>query len=73
MKNKLLAERLLMRFLRGAISGAVSSMTVILPFSVDATTTWNDVFMWLNLLVIAGLIGFISGGLLAIDLYIRNK
>jgi hypothetical protein len=56
------------RFLRGLAAGAVSAMIIIVPSS---TTSWLDLRAWLMALVIAGLFGGITGGLLAIEKYLR--
>lgn len=53
-----------MRFIRGAVASAVSTMVVIAPVGI---TTFHNLQPWLLSLGVAGLIGFITGGLQAID------
>lgn len=62
-------KRILFRFLRGAIAGAVSTMAVIIP----AVNGWEELSIWLSTLALAGIVGAITGGLLALDKWIRNK
>lgn len=64
-----LNKSLVQRFLRGAVAGAVSTMIVVAPNSI---LSWSDVTGWLMTLAIAGVIGAISGGLMALDKYIRS-
>ena len=61
-------KSLALRFLRGAIAGAVSTMVVMTPSIIKE---WRDIMVWLSALAIAGIVGAISGGLLAVDKYIR--
>jgi hypothetical protein len=66
---KSLAYRVFLRFLRGFMAGAISSMVLVVSYS---GSDWGEVKSWLSLLVIAGVSGGISGGLLAIDKAIRK-
>jgi len=65
-----LGQAVLYRFLRGALSGAVASMATLAVFSGG---TIKDVQSWLAVLAIAGATGAISGGILALDKYRRDK
>ena len=63
-----------MRFLRGALSGALSTMVVVVgtvSYSVGVTT-FLDVKNLLVALTVAGMIGAISGGILGFDKYYRS-
>jgi hypothetical protein len=53
------------RFLRGGIAGAVAAMLMI-PTPVD-----GDIHDWILELGVAGLVGLITGGLMAIDKVVR--
>ncbi len=65
-----LTKGIIMRFIRGLVSGAVSAMILIAPMGVSS---WGDVYGWLNSLAMAGLLGAISGALLAVDKYLRAE
>lgn len=69
MENFDLNKSLVKRFLRGAVAGAISTMIIVAPNSI---LSWSDVGGWLMTLAIAGVVGSISGGLLALDKYIRS-
>ena len=56
------------RFLRGGIAGAVGSMATLVPFSGSSLV---EIKTWLFMLAIAGATGFISGGILALDKFLR--
>jgi len=66
--TKELVKSLLLRFIRGGIAGAVSVMITIIPL----TGGWNELKTWLSALALAGIAGFISGLLLAVDKYLRS-
>lgn len=68
-ENFSLGKILWLRFLRGAISGAVSSMVVL---QVAGAHSFADVSAFVYALGVAGLMGAITGGLLAVDKYIRS-
>lgn len=57
-----------LRFLRGVISGAVSTMVVI---QFAGGNSFADVQAFLSSLAVAGVIGGVTGGLLALDKYFR--
>jgi mannitol-specific phosphotransferase system IIBC component len=57
------------RFLRGGVAGALGSMVAIQGSVGD----WTDFSYFLNKLVLAGLIGFLTGGLLAAEKAYRFK
>ena len=64
-----------MRFLRGALSGAISTMVVVVG-SVSYTqgvTTFLDIQQMLYALGVSGIIGALSGGILALDKAIRSE
>ena len=63
-------NRALLRFLRGGLAGAFATMVMILPMN---TSKWSDLWFWIQALVLSGLFGFISGGVLAIDKFLRDK
>lgn len=63
-KGKMIA----FRFLRGAISGAVSTMVVI---QFAGGNSFADVQAFIASLAVAGVVGGITGGLLALDKYFR--
>lgn len=65
------SKRVGIRFLRGFIAGAVSTAAAVT--GVNGTHTWNELESALANLVVAAIIGGISGGLLAADKYIRDK
>lgn len=60
-------KSLLLRFIRAFIAGAVSTMVTTLTF----TGNWNDLNAWLSSLALGGIVGGISGLLMAIDKYLR--
>ena len=61
MTNK--TKSILLRFARAFVAGAVSTMVVVVPLSGG----WNELGQWLSALALAGIIGGISGTLMAID------
>ena len=63
-KGKMIA----FRFLRGTISGAVSTMVVI---QFAGGNSFADVQAFISSLAVAGIVGGITGGLLALDKYFR--
>ena len=62
-------ERALLRFLRAFIASAAGSMVAISPIGVN---NWGDVNGWLSSLALSGLIGGVSGVILALDKYLRD-
>jgi hypothetical protein len=59
---------LLNRFLRGFVAGAVASM---LSVSHAIIVDWKDLTLWGQALAISGLVGGLTGGLLALDKAVR--
>lgn len=57
-------KSVLIRFLKGAIAGAVASMSVI---TYQVPMIWSDFYTVLNALAIAGVAGAIGGILLALQ------
>lgn len=57
-----------LRFLRGFAAGAIGTMA---PIGI-VTAKWGDVITGLSVLALVGLSGGITGGLLALDKYIRE-
>jgi VIT1/CCC1 family predicted Fe2+/Mn2+ transporter len=55
---------LLTRFLKGFLSGAIGAMVLVIPQNI---TTYNEIQTWITTLSIAGIVGGISGALLALD------
>lgn len=62
-----LLKSLILRFVRAFVSGAVSTMVVIVPL----TGTWRDLQTWLSSLALAGIIGGITGVIQTADKYYR--
>jgi len=62
-------KRALNRFLRGFIAGGVGAMALITPVGIQ---NFNDISSWLVALLLAGIVGAISGGLQALDKYWRD-
>jgi hypothetical protein len=60
-------KSLALRFARGFIAGAVAAMTTI----AITFKNWEEVGTVLSVIGLIGLAGGISGGLLALDKYIR--
>lgn len=65
----LIQKRLLLRFARAFVAGAVASMILIIPTNIDS---FGSLHTWLSALLIAGLVGGITGILQALDLFLRN-
>jgi len=72
-KKKLttLASRVAFRFLRGFIAGAVSTAAAVTGF--NGVKQWEDLENALAMLLIAIIIGGVTGGLMAADKFIRDK
>ena len=58
------------RFVRGAIAGATASM---IGLNVVGVSTFVDLQVFLSSLGVAGAFGGITGGLLALDKYLRTE
>lgn len=69
-ENFSLGKTLWLRFLRGGIAGAVAAMTAL---QIAGAHSFADLQAFLYSLGVAGIIGFITGGLLALDKYIRAE
>lgn len=63
-KGKMVAYR----FLRGAVAGAVASMVGL---QMVGAQSFSDVQAFLTSLAISGIMGGVTGGLLALDKYFR--
>lgn len=63
-KGKMVAYR----FLRGAVAGAVASMVLM---NVSGVNTFTDVGVFFTSMAIAGIMGGVTGGLMALDKYFR--
>jgi hypothetical protein len=59
---------LVSRFLRAFIAGFASTVTVV---SIQSVTTWADLGTALNAILLAGVIGGISGVLMALEKWTR--
>lgn len=59
-----------MRFLRGGVAGGVATAAAITVFS--GVNTWADLPTALSALGLSFMIGFVTGGLMAADKYIRS-
>ena len=70
MWNYLLNHPILLRFVKGGIAGAVGAMAVLTPF---VGNSWDNLATWIVALSIAGLTGFISGGLQALEKWNRTR
>ncbi|HKQ06113.1 MAG TPA: hypothetical protein VJ464_13340 [Blastocatellia bacterium] len=57
------------RFLRGFIAGAVGAGAVLTPVALQ---DFHSLATWLSLLLIAVIQGGITGGILALDKYLRT-
>lgn len=56
------------RFLRGFIAGAVSAAAILSPVAIQ---NFENLTNWLLLLLVAVVQGGITGGILALDKYLR--
>ena len=61
----------LFRFLRGYFSGAVAALTTAVALA-PATNDWSALETWFGHLLFASIIGGITGGVLALDKYVRE-
>lgn len=62
------AKIVFLRFLRGAVAGAVASM---IGLQVVGVHSFSDLQAFFSSLAIAGIFGGVTGGLLALDKYFR--
>mgnify|MGYP001103299743 CR=1 FL=1 len=67
---KQIIKSALMRFLRGFVAGGIGAMALITPVGIQ---NFNDISSWLVALLLAGIVGAISGGLQALDKYFRDS
>lgn len=65
-----LIKSLVLRFIRGAVAGFISTAVLVVPGQIG---TYTEIGQWLNSLAIAGIVGAITGGLLTLDKYIRTE
>lgn len=63
-------KRVLLRFLRGTVAGAVATMIPLLPQAIGDV---KDIQNWLMSLGLAAFIGSITGLILAIDKALRDN
>lgn len=63
-----LVKSVLLRFIRAFVAGAVSVMITVVPMS---SLGWNNLKTWLSALILAGIVGGISGVIMAADKYLR--
>ena len=68
-----LFKRVVARFTRAFIAGAFASMATLGGSMVLSAADWSSIINWIVLLVISGIAGGITGGIQAVDLYLRNK
>jgi hypothetical protein len=61
-------KSIILRFIRAFVAGAVATMLTVIPLT---SGSWNDLGNWLSALGLAGIIGGISGLLMALDKYLR--
>lgn len=61
-------KSVILRFLRGAIAGAVATMIPLLPQDISNVT---NIKSWLISLATAAFIGFVTGLILAVDKAVR--
>jgi hypothetical protein len=69
MDTTTLLKSVALRFVRGALSGAVSSMAVI---SYADVSTLTDLNRFLAGLAVAGIIGAVTGALMSADKFLRS-
>lgn len=62
-------KSVLMRFIRAFLAGAFGTMITVIPLS---SQSWTDLSTWLSALMLAGIVGGISGTLLAGDKLYRS-
>lgn len=64
-----LQKALVLRFVRGFVTGAVSSMLMI---NFVAVNTFTDLKVFLTALTFSAIVGGINGALLSVDKYLRS-
>jgi hypothetical protein len=65
-----LGQSILWRFVRGGIAGAFASAATLT--SLMGVQSWTELRTALVFLGLSALIGFITGGILAVDKFIRS-
>ena len=65
-----ITKSVLMRFIRAYVSGAVASMVVVMSFSGNS---WSQLGTWLSALALAGIVGGITGVIMAADKLMRSS
>ncbi len=65
----ILQKRVLIRFIRAFISGGIGAMVLVIPINIHSLTEVNT---WLMALLVAGIVGSVTGVLQSGDLYFRN-
>lgn len=65
-----LAKSVGYRFFRGFVAGAVSTMLTVGAINAKSL---NDLYSWLGILGLALIVGGITGGLMAVDKYLRAE
>jgi len=61
----------LKRFLKGSLSGAVSTASVVVV--ALPKHSFSEVSAWISTVLLALVIGAVSGGILAVDKYVNYK
>lgn len=64
-----LGKALFMRFIRGFVAGAFSTMVMI---NISGVSTFGDLKVFLSALGLSAIIGGISGAIQAVDKFIRS-
>ncbi len=69
------AKRVFKRFFRGAVAGSVSAMATLIPLAIkeDGVYSMTDVKTMSILLGFSGIVGFVTGGILSLDKYLRME
>jgi hypothetical protein len=65
-----LGKSVLMRFARGGIAGAFASAATLT--SLTGIQSWTELRIALVYLSLSALIGFITGGIMAVDKFLRS-
>lgn len=66
-----LIKSVLFRFLRAFVAGAVATMLTVVPMA--ANSGWKDLGTWLSALALAGIVGGVTGVLMATDKALRSN
>lgn len=65
-----LAKSVGVRFVRGFLAGAVSTMVTVGAINVQSL---HDLASWLGVLGLSAIVGGITGGILAVDKFMRAQ